>query len=65
MTEIIGYCPNEENAQRKFVRTDNRIPLIGRYRCLTCEEIYLETSLQRGEENKDLADLIKEKLGKK
>jgi len=63
MTEIVAYCPSEENAQRKFRRADNGIPIIGKYECTSCGDIYLETNLQRGEENKDLADLIREKLG--
>lgn len=62
MTEIIAYCPGEGNAERKFIRVDNGIPIIGKYKCMSCGDVYLETSLQRGEENKDLADLIREKL---
>ncbi len=65
MTEtkkIIAYCPSERNAQRKFIRVDNGIPIIGKYGCTNCGDIYLEPNLQRGEENKDLVDLIREKL---
>jgi len=62
MMEITAYCPSENNAERKFVRVDNRIPIIGKYKCATCGDIYSEPSLQKGEENKDLVDLIREKL---
>ncbi|MBI4116933.1 hypothetical protein HY449_04275 [Candidatus Pacearchaeota archaeon] len=62
MTEITGYCPSEGNAERIFRRIDSGIPLIGRYQCATCGDTYSEPNLQRGEENKDLVDLIGEKL---
>jgi len=62
MTEIIRYCPSENNGERRFVRFDNGIPIIGRYQCTSCGDVYLEVNLQRGEENKDLVDLIREKL---
>lgn len=60
--KIIAYCPSEGNAERKFIRVDNGIPIIGKYKCSSCRDIYLETNLQKGEENKDLVDLIREKL---
>lgn len=62
MTEIIAYCPSEGNAERMFRRVDNGSALIGRYQCATCGNFYSEPNLQRGEENKDLVDLIREKI---
>jgi len=62
MTEIMGYCPGEGNAGRIFTRVDKGIALIGRYRCNVCNEVYTEPDLQGGEDKKDLADLIREKV---
>ena len=68
MTEITGYCPGEGNAERRFVRADGGISLIGNYKCKSCGEIYREVDLNlstRDGEGGDLVKLIELKLAEK
>ena len=64
MTEITRYCPNEGNAERIFKRVDNGIPLVGKYECLSCGEVYSEVNLNHDGGDGDLVELIVRKLAK-